>query len=268
MKQTFVVMVVALAVAVGCQAPVAPARADPLPTAAEAAGLKELLASQDTYLYRVQMSGLEESPWLCRLPEVGAQPSASPPGPGINYHALVEVLGVLKVEPGGPLTVMISRDKARKPYKLCATDTASAVFVLKHILPPDKQAEWLDKLAKEPTDIAPMTMEEAFRPLEGATELAADSPDARAVLPQAKRIYDERRPALIRKFHLTPESWLFYPPAEKAGWTCYRKDEVVIARAWCNDLMYAANFYFEFRLDPEGRRRCTRIAGGEFFKGE
>ena len=206
------------------------------------------------------------------VPASTDEPVTLPPvvaGPGVNYAALVAKLGVLQVQPAAPLTITIRPEGSEKVYRLYATDAAAAIFALRHILPVEALATWLDRVVKEPDDVIALTMNESFlhKVTEGMEELAADSPEGRPIVAAAQKVYDERRPGLIRKFHVG-DSWLFYPSAEKASWLVYRRAGTVIARTWCNDLMYAADFYFDMQKDAAGYWLCTRVRGGEFFKGE
>jgi len=137
------------------------------------------------------------------------------------------------------------------------------------------QARPTDRVAPPPAETAApgnlvaLSMHELFmnEPVEGWAELAEDAAEAREVLPLARRLYNDRRPEFVHKFH-EQDSRLVYPPAEKAEWMLYRKNAAITARTGCSDLMYAAGFYFTFEKDSAGRWQCTRIAGGEHFKGE
>jgi hypothetical protein len=271
---------------------------DTAPAVDYAAAGKEVAAFFEkpaAYEYEVQLDGLKETVRLhyappptpgekaSRLPEKLQPPVIA--GPGLRYDILVAKFGALGVRPappppesamagrsslgegGKPLTIIIQPDRSEKTYRLYA-DAAAAPFVLRHILPVEAMG-WMERSIKEPEGIIAITTEQSFlhKLTEGMDEVPGDSPDGRDILATARAAYDARRADLVRKF-ATTDSWLFYPPADKAQWTVYRKAGEVIARTYCNDLMYAADFYFDMQKDAAGKWQCKTVRGGEFFKGE
>jgi hypothetical protein len=257
---------------------------DTAPPVDYAAAEKEVAAFFEkpaAYEYAVELDGVKETVRLHYAPppvpgeKAGRLPEKPQPpviaGPGINFAALATKLGALGVRPVGarhalPLHITIQPDRSEKVYRLYAD--AAAAFVLRHILPVEAMG-WMERSIKPADDIIAITAEQSFlhKLTEGLDEVPADSPDGKAVLAAARTAYDARRGDLARKF-ATADSWLFYPPADKAHWTLYRKGGDVIARTWTSDLMYMADFYFDMQKDASGKWQCKAVRGGEFFKGE
>jgi biopolymer transport protein ExbD len=255
--------------ATAAPAPSSSAKPAATPTAAAAQNVAEISAALagQRYDVDVQVSGHTGRALRlqCRPPAAPGDKAFSDP----NFIPLMLRLNRLQAEPGDPLKLTIRPEGSDKRYVLYSADATSAVYIINLFLPPSLRAAYLDPIAKEPKDVVAVTGYALLGrdPVRGWAELAADSPEGRAVLPLARQLYDSRRPELARKFHIE-ESHLFYVPSEKAFWLVYKKDSTVIALCGCNDMMYVATFFFTFEKNKDGRWQCTRIAGGEAFKGE
>jgi hypothetical protein len=80
--------------------------------------------------------------------------------------------------------------------------------------------------------------------------------------------YEEKRPQLVlRARRRSHRSWLFFPPAAKAGWGVRRNGDRLVVTTSCADRMYVARFDIEFRKNAGGWE-YVRLHAREEFKGE